>query len=935
MATYNTAFGSLPGTNEMLGTTNTTGGGRQQVYNPQAQQRKQQQQQAQAQTAQTFAQLQQQGMARPAPQAPQARPIQQYGGSQQANEMRQRLQQQLQSFGAAPSRFDTQAFQQIRGAQAQNLQAEYQGQRKALDEDLARRGLFASSIGGGRMGDLAGQQSRALADLDARLLQQAAETQAADRGQLLSAGQGLAELAGSQDLQQFEANRVGQAAEFEQGLRAAEFGQQQYQQGSDIALRAGQAAQDYEKFSRDQELREAELLGNIGGQNTLAARQQGEQARQFDLEQQLRSQLGLGGLDIQRGQLGLDRERLTQQQADASAERALRQKLQTESLTAEERRQLADIDSRKALQAEELGLERDRFEADRDYRADQLGLNRDELTMRTNQIVEDQRLRGVEITNEDAYREAELEARTTQIANEFDISGRQITVDEARIKAQREIAEADNKAQLARLEAQQTFQGGEAGKERTFQQGETALDRQLRERLGLTEATGQVYNFNPATGRVEAIQGATGQTLEARRLGLTEAGLTGQFGGKLTQDALQNAYARAAQLSQTTGKQYTVNPETGAITQGTDSTLDAQLRQGQLTGQFGNKDTLEKLQQNLEQSRFMTQQTGNIYDAQGKLTGGTTIAGQEATFQRAQTMADSMSSQTGNQYKVVRDELTGMFSVVPVDGKQTQSAKLQDRQLAFQNAARLSEQSGFQYTVDATGNVVQERGADGRPLATNAASQANLDRQLRSSGQEFEQGLQRARQLSETTGFQYEPKLNTETQKYEAQAILDQNGRQRVATPVSQANLDRQLRQQLGMTEATGTVYDAAGAPTEKATLESRLREAGITGKFGEQTTLGASELSFNQAAEEARQLSQTTGFQYQTIFNPTTKRFDVQAIINYDGSQRLNTAASEALGLIGGQQTIAAQNASSQRRIAEDQSMASLLAALRAALGK
>ena len=684
MATYNTAFGSLPGTNEMLGTTNTTGGGRQQVYDPQAQQRKQQQRQAQAQTSQTFAQLQQQGMARPAPQLQQARPVQQYGGSQQANEMRQKLQQQLQSFGDAPSRFDTQAFQQIRGAQAQNLQAEYQGQKKALDEDLARRGLFASSIGGGRMGDLAGQQSRALADLDARLLQQAAETQAADRGQLLSAGQGLAELAGAQDLQQFEANRVGQATEFEQGLRAAEFGQQQYQQGSDIALRAGQAAQDYEKFSRDQELREAELLGNVGGQNTLAARQQGEQARQFDLEQQLRSQLGLGGLDIQRGQLGLDRERLTQQQADASAERALRQKLQTESLTAEERRQLADIDSRKALQAEELGLERDRFEADRDFRADQLGLNRDELTMRANQIIEDQRLRGLEINNEDAYREAELEARTTQIANEFDISGRQIGVDEARITAQREIAEADNKAQLARLQAQQTFQGGEAGKERTFQQGETALDRQLRERLGLTEATGQVYNFNPATGRVEAVQGAGGQTLEARRLGLTEAGLTGQFGGKLTQDALQNAYARAAQLSQTTGQQYTVNPNTGELVRGDAATLDAQLRQGQLTGSFGGQATLDRLQQNLQQAQIMSQITGQQYtvNSSGALVPATTgtaktETARQADLDRQLREAFGMSESTGFVYDPKTGQMVRSASGAPQETVQGQIARNQ------------------------------------------------------------------------------------------------------------------------------------------------------------------------------------------------------------------------------------------------------------------
>jgi hypothetical protein len=903
MATYNTAFGSLPGTNEMLGTTNTTGGGRQQVYDPQAQQRKQKQQQAQAQTSQTFAQLQQQGMARPAPQAPQAKPVQQYGGSQQGQQMRQQLQQQLQSFGAAPSRFDTQAFQQIRGAQAQNLQAEYQGQQKALNEDLARRGLFASSIGGGRLGDLAGQQARALAGLDAELLGRAADTQAADRAQLLSAGQGFAELAGSQDLQQFEANRVGQAAEFEQGLRSAEFGQRQFAEGSDIALRAGQAAQDYEKFTRDQELREAELLGEVGGRGTLAARQQSEQARQFDLEQGLRSRLGLGGME----------------------------------------------------------LERDRFEADRDYRADQLGLNRDELTMRANQIVEDQRLRGVEINNEDAYREAELEARTTQIANEFDISGRQITVDEARIKAQKEIAEADNTAQLARLEAQQTFQGGEASLERTFrtnqqtneqtfQRGETALDRQLRERLGLTEATGQLFNVD-SSGNV--VQGG-GQTLQARQLAFQNAQrLSEQSGVQYTVDATGNpvvlrdaqdnpvrtsAFTQAEEARKQQASQFNVSQfgAAGEPTQGA-TTLAAQEAAAQRSQiAFQNAARLSE-QSGVQYTVNAQGQPEVLRDAQGNPVRTSTFTQAEEARKQQERISTldinlrrqlGLTEATGQMYNINPD--TGRAEVAPGGGLTVQA-----RQLAFQNAARLSEQSGVQYTVDATGNVVQEKGADGRPLPTNEASQANLDRQLRSSGQEFDQALQRARQLSETTGFQYEPKLNRETGKLEAQAILDQTGAQRVATPVSQANLDRQLRQQLGMTEATGTIYDATGTATKFGTLESRLREAGITGKFGEQTTLAGSELSFNQAAERARQLAQTTGFQYDPIFNPATGRFDVQAITNQDGSQRLNVGASEALGFIGGQQTIAAQNASSQRRIAEDQNMATLLAALRAALGK
>jgi len=300
MATFNTAFGSLPGTNEMLGTTNTTGGGQQQTYGQDMQRRQQRQA---MQPAQTFAQLQKQGVARPAPPAtPTAQTFGQFGGSAQAQQTRQNLQQQLQEFGAAPSRFNTQAFQQIRGAQAANLQAEYQAQQKQLNEELARRGLSASSIGGGRMGDLAGQQSRALADLDAQLLQRAAETQAQDRAQLMQAGQGLAELAGSQDLAQFEANRVAQAATFENQLRAAQFGQQQFESMGQQALQAGQAAQSANEFQQQLGMRLGELTGQVGGVQTLAAGQQAEQRRQFDIQQALQ-QLGVGNLALEQARL--------------------------------------------------------------------------------------------------------------------------------------------------------------------------------------------------------------------------------------------------------------------------------------------------------------------------------------------------------------------------------------------------------------------------------------------------------------------------------------------------------------------------------------------------------------------------------------------------------------------------------------------------------
>jgi hypothetical protein len=643
MATYNTAFGSLPGTNEMLGTTNTTGGGRQQVYDPQAQQKKQRQ--AQAQTSQTFAQLQQQGMARPAPQAPQVKPAQQYAGSQQGQQMRQQLQQQLQSFGAAPSRFDTQAFQQIRGAQAQNLQAEYQGQQKALNEDLARRGLFASSIGGGRLGDLAGQQARALAGLDAELLGRAADTQAADRAQLLSAGQGLAELAGSQDLQQFEANRVGQATEFEQGLRSAEFGQQQYQQGSDIALRAGQAAQDYEKFSRDQELREAELLGEVGGRGTLAARQQGEQSRQFDLEQSLRQQLGLGGLDVQRGELGLRQQTLQQQAADAAAERSLRESLQTRELSAAERQQLTDITSRRELQTQQLGFQGEESAQERAFRErlqtqqqseqsrqfdleqglrqqlglgnltleqqraaaqqsqfgeslgeqraarqQQLGISQQEIGLRAQELQQQAALQGRSLNIQEANNEASNTIERERIAQQATQFG--LTLNEQQTDRAQKFGLSTQELALRTRDVEQNF--ALQGQRLTMDQAQNlALNGLEREKINQQASQFGLRLNEDRTARAEQL-GISMQQVnqEAQRI----ANQNAQFGRQMTATELQNA-------AQNNLEQARINEVINARTTGvSESALERGLRERLQQNQFGQERGESALERQLRQT---------------------------------------------------------------------------------------------------------------------------------------------------------------------------------------------------------------------------------------------------------------------------------------------------------------------------------------------
>jgi hypothetical protein len=63
-------------------------------------------------------------------------------------------------------------YNTTRSAMLANLRAQFSGERQALEEDLARRGLAASTIGAGRLGDLQGQQDRAIASLEADLLAQ-------------------------------------------------------------------------------------------------------------------------------------------------------------------------------------------------------------------------------------------------------------------------------------------------------------------------------------------------------------------------------------------------------------------------------------------------------------------------------------------------------------------------------------------------------------------------------------------------------------------------------------------------------------------------------------------------------------------------------------------------------------------------------------------
>jgi hypothetical protein len=103
--------------------------------------------------------------------------------------------EQLTGLTENASAYSTQDIQQMREAQRADIEAQFGAQRQQLEEELARRGISASSIAAGQLGDLAGQQARAIATAEAGLTEKAAES--LQRGRE-TAIQGLAQAAGIQ-----------------------------------------------------------------------------------------------------------------------------------------------------------------------------------------------------------------------------------------------------------------------------------------------------------------------------------------------------------------------------------------------------------------------------------------------------------------------------------------------------------------------------------------------------------------------------------------------------------------------------------------------------------------------------------------------------------------------------------------------------------------
>jgi hypothetical protein len=480
-------------------------------------------------------------------------------GSSQAQVLRARLEKQLNDLSQNEAQIQGQSYAALRKAKMDEMGAEFGAQRSQIEEDLARRGLSASTIGGGRFGDLAGQQARAVATFEAELLRQQAEAEAENRKVYLSGMSELAGMAGQQDLGAFEANLRSRQADADISLRTQELQQRAELEGRSLSLQEARdlATKEYQGGQLQQGYAEISSRERMSASD-IAARQA-----------------------MQQSQFGFDREQ-------SSLERGLREKMQTQQLTSEEQRQLRQIDATRALQNENLTAEERR-------QLTQIAANKDLQT-------DSQTFQGAQSALERSLRE---KMQTQQLTSEEQRQLRQI---EANKLLQSENLTAEERRQLTQIAANKDLQADA----QTFQGAQSALERSLREKMQTQQLTSeerrkltQIEANKLLQADAQTFQGAQSQLERDLRKQLQEGQITAEGQRQLTQIEANKSLQEGQQ------KWQAGQTEKGNTFQAAQSQLDRDLRKQlstdeikMATDRFNKQFGLDEKRLGLEQDRF-------------------------------------------------------------------------------------------------------------------------------------------------------------------------------------------------------------------------------------------------------------------------------------------------------------------------------------------
>lgn len=180
--------------------------------------------------------------------------------SPQTRALQDRLNAVLGEMQGAPSVFDTEAYKARLAANEAELQAQYKTERERLDEELAARGLAASTFGGDRMQSLAGSQARALASMRADLLKEASQAQDRRQEMMLRTMADLSGQMGTQEIAAYNANIERYRTSGQLELDAQRLKQDYALRGMDLTLQQARDMVDKDFKNRSLELQLKELV---------------------------------------------------------------------------------------------------------------------------------------------------------------------------------------------------------------------------------------------------------------------------------------------------------------------------------------------------------------------------------------------------------------------------------------------------------------------------------------------------------------------------------------------------------------------------------------------------------------------------------------------------------------------------------------------------
>jgi len=191
------------------------------------------------------------------------------------------LERRVQEAMSAPGRYDEATVKNLRAQQRAELDASFAGQLRAEKERLAQRGLAASSIGFEKESGLAGQQARAIAQMEGDLTTRVADAMAQDRQAAIANAMGLRSQTSQEG--QFGQQLANQQNQFGQqlGLDTRRQSAQESQFGQQLASQESQFGKQFGLDERKVTEATRQFNANLSAESDRFAKSHGLDAERF------------------------------------------------------------------------------------------------------------------------------------------------------------------------------------------------------------------------------------------------------------------------------------------------------------------------------------------------------------------------------------------------------------------------------------------------------------------------------------------------------------------------------------------------------------------------------------------------------------------------------------------------------------------------------